>query len=729
MDNSPLNSYNVIASIHRSRRFSLYHANSIETGKEVLIKTPDALRLKDSDLANTLLKEAETHIRLSHPGIRAGYEAREDNGITYFLGEYLAGMSLAKYLTLNDSTKDTQRNLLWSRELLAAMAYAQSQNVVHLNLNPYNLIVDNSGQLRVIGFGKNKTAWLNGEEGSGTYHPLLYIAPELFQAGAALAASDIYSWAVIVYQLFCGVLPWRIDLLLTSEQQKQQSLCRAVIMPEILKKEVPDWLFAMLLQCLKLDPQLRYANAGELEAQFDLQSLPPSETEVELSPEPDTPKETAVIDETMETEPETPEPEPVIPDPIPELPVETPEDSLLALMEEPDLPELEVVSLPEPDYLFPSEPAISVEPTPEPVIEPEPTPPTPEPEPPIVQAEPIQTTPVQAVAATPPPAATNSEPPKPKPQSSGYATWKPVPPAEKEAGKLKKTFKLLLWASLAIVLFVLVKYIAFNPHPHFGNQSDSLDLALPEQHPTEENQPLSLIKVPGDTLVMGSIDPQAEDDEFPLLTVSVPTFYISKTEITQQQWLMVFENNPAFNRDNKLPVENVSFYDAIEFCNAKSLKDGYTPCYEYVDTEVICNFDADGYRLPTEAEWEFAAKAGKRRDFLTYSGSNQADEVGWFNVNSDAKSHPVASKKANQLGIYDLSGNLYEWVWNWYAPYSYRFSDQFRGPESGTDKVIRGGSWYHAESEMRVTNRNFAKPFQKSPYLGFRVVRCPETSL
>jgi formylglycine-generating enzyme required for sulfatase activity len=87
----------------------------------------------------------------------------------------------------------------------------------------------------------------------------------------------------------------------------------------------------------------------------------------------------------------------------------------------------------------------------------------------------------------------------------------------------------------------------------------------------------------------------------------------------------------------------------------------------------------------------------------------------------------VRQKKPNQLGIFDLSGNLYEWVWNWYAPYSYRIVDQFKGPAEGTDKVIRGGSWYHPESEMRVSNGSFAKPFQKSAYLGFRVVRSSST--
>ena len=313
----------------------------------------------------------------------------------------------------------------------------------------------------------------------------------------------------------------------------------------------------------------------------------------------------------------------------------------------------------------------------------------------------------------------------PRPQDP--STSRPQDLSYPETAGLKHTFRILLWASALVVVFALVKYLAFSPRPKLNKAEDSLEVLLPEAVPGEENAPLEMVKVKGDTLVMGDIGPFADDDEFPLITLPVPSFWISKTEITQQQWLMVFPANPAVNKDLQRPIENISFYEVIEYCNAKSLKDGYTPCYDYLDTEVICNFDADGYRLPTEAEWELAAKAGKRRDFYTYSGSEQADEIGWYNGNSDAQSHPVRQKKPNQLGIFDLSGNLYEWVWNWNAPYSYRIVDQFKGPAEGTDKVIRGGSWYHPESEMRVSNRSFAKPFQKSAYLGFRVVRSSST--
>lgn len=761
------NSYNVISSVSRTRRFSLYQAESIENGRQVLIKTPDSLRIKDAELAAALLKEAETHLQLKHPGIRAGYEAREDGGVAFFIGEFIEGESLAKYLTRNDSTVDPERNLVWIKELLDALTTAHKQDILHLGLNPYNIIVDSTGHLRIIGFGKPKNSWLNGEEGFGVYHPILYVASELFQAGITLPASDQYSWAVIAYQLFCGVVPWRVDLKLTPEQQKQQSLCRAVIMPEVLKKEMPDWLFAVLLQCLKLDPNQRFGSIDELLHQIEQNTQVPSIVETEPA-EPEEPsREVIEQEEPEEPSPEVIEPEPAIEPTQEKAPPEQFDDSLVSLLQEPESHEYDVVTSQEPDYLFVDEqpeelpvlqPVFSPEPICEakdeplssieeaetlPKAEPESIPETKSSEAqmfqPVEMAETLSNEPAPVPSLEteqkilPDTQSQTIAPPQTKFTSAKtYQTPKPGPgqksgESEPDTSSLKKTFRYLFWASAVILVFIAVKYIAFSPHPKPAAQNDSLEVNLAETAAPEENHPLQMIKVPGDTLVMGSIDPGADDDEFPLLTVFVPSLLISKTEITQQQWLMVFPDNPSFNQDKMFPVENVSFYDAIEFCNAKSLKDGLTPCYDYFDTEVICNFDADGYRLPTEAEWEFAAKSGKRRDFFTFSGSENPDEVGWHNANSDAKSHQVAGKKPNQLGIFDLSGNLYEWVWNWYSPYSYKVNDQFKGPANGTDKALRGGSWYHPSNDMRVCNRSFAKPFQKTPYIGFRVVRKADT--
>lgn len=746
-----LNSYRLLYGVHHSRRFIVYQALKVDTDAEVLIKTPDPARSKDKALLGSLLKEAQTGISLSHPRIRAVYESREDGDSAFLIGEYIKGRALVNQL---DDSPSLDTAITWITDILEALVYAHENGIYHLNLNPYNIIIDEELRAKIIGFGKEKTAYLNKEESFHVYQPILFVAPELYQAGITLPSSDLFSVAVLAYFIICGVPPWRIDLQLGFEQQKQQSLSRAVIMPERLNKEMPDWLLGILLQCLKLDPNQRLQSAKEMlnairskGNSLVAESAEPDKPE--LIPEPviaETPlPPVETIEIPPEEEPAEPEPIPVadIPPaepeaelPVPELPVEeapeiVPElkpenqpaepvteevnsksdDVAISFAELRESLETEQSQAPQEDILPDALLTYSIEdiPVAEPItpkaeIKPEPSPKEVLPQKPIVSSHPVA-------------------PPSPRPKMYDNYPPKQADTDVQETYKLKKTFIVMLWFSLAIMLFVVVKYFIFGNQHKFSTlaKEDKTEETVAE--PEVENKALELVKVPGDTLVMGSIAPEAGDDEFPLLTIAMKTFYISPKEITQEEWQMVYPNNPSQFKDKDLPVENVSFYDVIDYCNAKSIKDGFRPCYDYYDTEVICNFESDGYRLPTEAEWEFAAKAGKHRDFNTFSGGSIADEVGWYNTNSNAHSHKVGEKAANQLGLYDLSGNLFEWVWNWYAPYTYRNDDLSKGPSNGTDKVIRGGSWYHSAPEMRVTNRNYAKPYTRSGYIGFRVVR------
>lgn len=749
--NPPLNSYQVQESVHRSRRFSIYRATKTDGGKEVLIKTPDPMRVKDADLIATLISEAEACTKLSHPNIREGYECVNEGSGAFFIGEYITGMPLARYLTLERDKISHTIVLNWAKDLLEALDYAHNMGLVHLNLNPHNIIVCPDQRLKIIGFGKDKSAWMYGEQEDYAYHPILFVAPELFQAGIGLAASDLYSFAVLIYLCYCKLMPWRIDYSLGSVQQKKQSLCRAVIMPEILNVSMPDWLYTAILSCLKLDPHQRIGSAKELLDIFEQEGSAQAASEIiDEKPAEEPLAEAKAIAEVPEPESITetfpiadvPKPE-VIPDSIPvSEPVPEPEIDAVpksTVCTEPEIPEpaLELTEpvLPFTELIDKPEPRQAIT---EQIID--------EPEASLVMAYlsdtmpasdseislPTQSDPepISPIKEELPPPAPKPIPPKPNQTRPMYSPtpYRTTPKQDTlDNGSLMKTFKVLLWLSLVVLVFIVFKYFVFANRPKFNLKEDSLDVAIVENIPANANTPINMVLVPADTLVMGSIASDADDDEFPLLTIKLAPFYISSHEITQAEWLMIFPSNPSQNEDKNYPVENVSFYDVIEFCNEKSIKDGYRPCYDYQDTEVICNFDADGYRLPTEAEWEFAAKAAKQRDFFVYSGSNQPDDIGWHSGNSNAKSHPGGKKDANKLGLYDLSGNLYEWVWNWYAPYSYKVGDLYKGPENGTDKVIRGGSWYHAPSEMRVSNRDYAKPFTKSPFIGFRVVRSVST--
>jgi formylglycine-generating enzyme required for sulfatase activity len=205
---------------------------------------------------------------------------------------------------------------------------------------------------------------------------------------------------------------------------------------------------------------------------------------------------------------------------------------------------------------------------------------------------------------------------------------------------------------------------------------------------TESN----FVRVEGGTFQMGSNN--GDSDEKPIHTVTVKSFSISKYEVTQKEWQEVMGNNPSgFKGDNR-PVENVSWYEAVDYCNKRSIKERLTPVYKGSGDNITCDWNANGYRLPTEAEWEFAAKGGTKEYLTTeYSGSNSVDVVAWYSGNSGNSTHPVGTKAANSLGIYDMSGNVWEWCWDWYGGYSSGSQTDPRGAVSGAIRVFRGGSW------------------------------------
>jgi len=210
-------------------------------------------------------------------------------------------------------------------------------------------------------------------------------------------------------------------------------------------------------------------------------------------------------------------------------------------------------------------------------------------------------------------------------------------------------------------------------------------------------------------------------------TVTLDDFYIGKYEITQKEWKEVMENNPSHFKGDNLPVENVSWYDAVEFCNKKSFIDGLTPCYSGSGKNIICNFQANGYRLPTEVEWEYSAQGGNKSEGYKYSGNDNIDEVAWYDENSELKSHPVGHKQPNELGIYDMSGNLWEWSNDWYVSEFYSSGSLLNTPghSSCSFRVHRGGGWNFHSTYCQVAFRGHGNPSHRNNYRGFRLVRIP----
>lgn len=208
------------------------------------------------------------------------------------------------------------------------------------------------------------------------------------------------------------------------------------------------------------------------------------------------------------------------------------------------------------------------------------------------------------------------------------------------------------------------------------------------------------------------------------LMIAVPgkEFSILATEVTQELYESVMGENPSkFKGEKNLPVENVSWYDAVYFCNKLSAKCGLTPVYAvdgetdvekwgyapHITGTVSQNENNNGYRLPTVEEWQYAAKGGQE---FKYSGSANLDEVGWYDKNSKEKTHPVAQKNSNVYGLYDMSGNVWEWCWD---------SD----PDNSYRRCSCGGSWYYGADDCEVDNKNWYYASDAGRNLGFRIVR------
>ena len=236
---------------------------------------------------------------------------------------------------------------------------------------------------------------------------------------------------------------------------------------------------------------------------------------------------------------------------------------------------------------------------------------------------------------------------------------------------------------------------------------------LPPSTGTSTNQTFTaggvgftMVYVQGGTFTMGCTGEQGSDcesEEKPAHSVTLSSYHIGRHEVTQALWQAVMGSNPSGFKGDNLPVENVSWEDCRDFIRNLNAKTG------------------QNFRLPTEAEWEFAARGGNRSDGVKYSGAYSMDNAGWYSGNSNNRTHAVGTKNANELGIYDMSGNVLEWCSDWYGSYSSNSQTNPQGASSGSLRVYRGGSWSESAQYCRVSNRYVCTPGDRGNYLGFRL--------
>lgn len=249
-----------------------------------------------------------------------------------------------------------------------------------------------------------------------------------------------------------------------------------------------------------------------------------------------------------------------------------------------------------------------------------------------------------------------------------------------------------------------------------------ISLCMPGNNTESDFLKPEVVFIRGGVFKMGCKDVSitgCDKDELPVHEVMLDDFSIGKYEVTVAQYRDYCEDTKTFMPDppfwrwqDNHPVVRVSYADAVKYCNWLTSKFGGT------------------WRLPTEAEWEFAARGGLSSENFEYSGGNDWDELAWNKENSGGQPMPVGSKKPNESGLYDMSGNVWEWCQDWYDDQYYQKSPKAnpKGPSAGTERIIRGGSWYYMTFRGRVAERDSRIPEKGSLHIGFRVVHIPSKS-
>jgi len=242
------------------------------------------------------------------------------------------------------------------------------------------------------------------------------------------------------------------------------------------------------------------------------------------------------------------------------------------------------------------------------------------------------------------------------------------------------------------------------------------------QYKSKTESRVEMVQLPGGRFTMGD----AKDVDATPHEVVVSSFYIDKRLVTQAEYQRVMGKNPSRWKAAENPVEQVRWSDAVRYCNARSRLESLEPCYDLQTWE--CNFDANGYRLPTEAEWEYACRAGTKTAYSFANSPSKLKDYAWFKDNSRSKPRPVGQKRANPWGLYDMHGNTWEWCNDFYKVDYYQQSPEEnpKGPKTGETKVVRGGAWKFSADSCRSGYRYNEDPGYVDACFGYDIYgfRC-----
>ena len=584
---------------------------------------------------------------LHHPKIVCcnALEMDHATGNYYLIMECIEGEDLRRWIErMRGEGGLTLKNVLpVIRQIASALDYAHGENVFLLDLKPGGIMIDQTGQVKMLGFGLAEQIRAGTTGGNlanpGTGDTAPYMAPEQWRGNPRNAATDQYALAVLSYEMLAGHLPF--------DGADEAALRQAVLTldPEPIAS-LPEQAQAAIGQAMSKDPANRFLRCSDFVDALEGKN-----------------GESSAVSDSG--------------------PIRQEEWVSVSAAVPPQFPE-------------------------------------------------------RRNATVPP----RREPPEQK-----------LPGGKKKRGRKVFGILFVLVAITAVILFAFYKRneipglsgfvrnlvgekqtpddasdLIFDDittsepfdrvRPSDGEQPNNASVLIFDETKTialSDNVNLELVKVEAGTFEMSAKDGENKDNEVPHQATLTKDFYIGRTEVTQAQWNAVMGNNPSEFKGDDLPVEKVSWNDAMEFCE-KLNSTGKAP-------------SGWKFTLPTETQWEFAARGGNKSNGFKYSGGNDLDEVAWYSNNSNSSTHPVGQKDANELGLYDMSGNVYEWCLDTENGDSSTLKAEFTRDNwtSTTQKALRGGQWGSSASACRPLRRISLFSGSRNNDLGFRLALVPES--
>ncbi|MCE5248667.1 SUMF1/EgtB/PvdO family nonheme iron enzyme [bacterium] len=760
--------YEILGKLGAGGMATVYLAREIALDRQVAIKVLPQAYLRDEDFVTRFKREAQVAANLEHPNIVRIYQISEDENLCFFVMSHIPGGSIGDKIK-DQGALTVDEIVRWGVEVSSALAYAHERGIIHRDLKPDNIMLDANGRAIVTDFGIARAAMGTKLTQTGAVIGTpRYMSPEQARGTELDGRSDIYSMGVLLYQMATGSLPFQAT---DAASLMYMHVHEAPEAPDVRNADVPDWLRDIILKCLEKNPDDRFANAMDLAKALDEHQKPTLSKKGKKTglwiglaaaviiiagggviwKQMTREKPAVTVGQAPSTG--TPQEQPAAP------PGETVNKDDIAFQQ------AQMVNTKQ-SYetylkLYPS--GAHIEEAKNLIAEIE------KQEEEKQKTEAAQQEQRLRDRQTQTDQSRQADEERRKAETArqddlafqqsvmvntqqSYETYLTLYPqgshaeearkkideiksrlseqerskAEEEAKKDDQAFQVAMNTNSPESYN---SYIITYPAGRHSADAKARLKAFDEQKALNEKVRLGLsqfsiklVTVPGGSFLMGS--ESGGDEEKPAHKVSVNGFQMGETEITQNQYKAVTGNNPAFNKEfDNNPVERVTWFDAIKFCNTLSEKLNLEPCYN--PGTGACDFTKNGFRLPTEAEWEYACRSGTGTDYYTGDDQRAMATAGWFAGNSGEKSHRTGGKAANSFALFDMHGNVWEWCNDWYAKDYYAKSPAVNptGPASGTDRVVRGGSWIENAKGCRSARRREYDPKKDYSDIGFRIVR------